>query len=80
MDMAQPDSIGIGEFRQRATEIIRQVEETARPVLIDRRGTPVVEIRALAPPQANLLGSVKILDPDALIGPVTDPSEWDATQ
>ena len=78
--MAEPESIGIGEFRQRATEIIREVEETARPVLIDRRGRPVVEIRALARHEATLLGSVEILDPDALTNPVIDPLEWDALQ
>ena len=75
--MVNPESIGIGEFRQRATEIVREVEETARPVLIDRRGTPVVEIRALATDKATLLGSVEVLDPDALTDPVIDPSEWD---
>ena len=75
--MSNPESIGIGEFRQRATEIIREVEETARPVLIDRRGRPVVEIRALATHKANLLGSVEVLDADALTDPVIDPFEWD---
>lgn len=74
--MADKETIGIGEFRQRATEIIREVEETARPVVIDRRGKPVVEIRALATWDETLIGSVEILTDRDLSEPAVDPSEW----
>jgi len=52
--MAKGGEIPIGDFRQRATELVRQVEETKRPITITRRGVPVAEL----PPVAA--------DPDAL--------------
>jgi antitoxin (DNA-binding transcriptional repressor) of toxin-antitoxin stability system len=76
-DMATKETIGIGEFRQRATEIIREVEATARPVIIDRRGRPVVEIRALAAEEKSLIGSVEVMEGTDLTEPVIDPADWD---
>jgi hypothetical protein len=75
--MANKATIGIGEFRQRATAIIREVERTARPVVIDRRGRPVVEIRALAVPEASLLGSVEEIEGTDLTEHVIDPVHWE---
>ncbi len=76
--VAEGDIIGIGEFRQRATEIIRRVEETAQPVIIARRGRPVVEVRALHPPDDTLLGSVDVAPGVELTDPVVEPADWDA--
>ncbi len=76
--MAEQQVYGIGEFRQRATEIIKQVEESAQPVQIARRGKPVVEIRPLVPEATDLLGSVTVADGVDLTAPAVDPSEWSA--
>ncbi|MFV1962740.1 MAG: type II toxin-antitoxin system Phd/YefM family antitoxin [Acidimicrobiia bacterium] len=78
--MTAEKPIGIGEFRQRATEIIRRVEETAQSVTIARRGKPVVEIRAMQASAASLLNSVDVSADFDLSEPVVDPREWDATR
>lgn len=69
--------IAVGEFRQRATELIRQVEETKQPITITRRGVAVAELRAVAADPEALLGSVTYLDPD-LTRPVLEPEDWEA--
>lgn len=74
--MSKMESIGIGEFRQRATEIIKQVEETAQPVTISRRGEPVVEIRALEKKADDLVGSVELAGDVDLTDPALEPGEW----
>lgn len=71
--------IAVGEFRQRATEIIRRVEETKEPITITRRGVAVAELRAVRADPAALLGSVTLLDPD-LGRPVVEPEEWEAAR
>jgi prevent-host-death family protein len=70
--------VAVGDFRQRATEIIRQVEETKEPVTITRRGVPVAELRAASVDPEALLGSVTYLDQD-LTRPVVDSEDWEAT-
>jgi antitoxin (DNA-binding transcriptional repressor) of toxin-antitoxin stability system len=69
--------IAVGEFRQRATELVRQVEETKQAITITRRGVPVAELRAVTVDPEALLGSVTYLDPD-LTRPVVGPDEWEA--
>lgn len=71
--------IAVGEFRQRATEIIRRVEETKEPITITRRGVAVAELRSVRSDPAALLGSVMVLDPD-LSRPVLTPEEWEAVR
>jgi antitoxin (DNA-binding transcriptional repressor) of toxin-antitoxin stability system len=69
--------VAVGEFRQRATELVRQVEETKAAILITRRGVPVAELRAVTVDPEALLGSVTYLDPDPT-RPVVGPEDWDA--
>jgi prevent-host-death family protein len=69
--------IPVGDFRQRATELVRQVEETKEPITITRRGVPVAELRAVAVHPEALLGSVTYLDPD-LTRPVVPAKDWEA--
>jgi prevent-host-death family protein len=69
--------IAVGEFRQRATELVRQVEETKEPLTITRRGVPVAELRPLSVDAEVLLGSVTYLDPD-VTRPVVGPEDWEA--
>jgi prevent-host-death family protein len=72
--------VGIGEFRQRATEIVKEVETSAEPVAISRRGKPVVELRPLGHGAVDLIGSVDVLEGTDLTAPVLAPEEWTATQ
>jgi antitoxin (DNA-binding transcriptional repressor) of toxin-antitoxin stability system len=69
--------VAVGEFRQRATELVRQVEETKQPITITRRGVPVAELRAVTVAPDALRGSVTVLDPD-LTRPVVAPEDWEA--
>jgi prevent-host-death family protein len=77
--MSKPAVVGIGEFRQRATELIRSVEEEGLPITITRRGVPVAELRPIPASKTILTGSVIMLDDVDLTDPVIDPSEWSAT-
>jgi len=69
--------IAVGDFRQRATELVRQVEETKEAITITRRGVPVAELRAVTAQAEALLGSVTYLDSD-LTRPVVGPEDWEA--
>jgi len=71
--------VNIGEFRQRATELIRSVEERGLPITIARRGIPVAELRPIRDSTTTLLGSVVVIDDFDLTDPVIEPSEWSAT-
>jgi prevent-host-death family protein len=71
--------IAVGDFRQRATELVRQVEETKEPITITRRGVPVAELRAVAVDAEALLGSVTVLDPD-ITRPVVASEEWESSR
>lgn len=73
-----PSVIGIGEFRQRATEIIRKVETSAEPVAIARRGKPVVEVRPVSQAPDDLTGSVTVEEGVDLSKPVLSADEWSA--
>jgi prevent-host-death family protein len=70
--------VAVGEFRQRATELVRQVEETKQAITITRRGVPVAELRAVTADAEVLRGSVTLLDPD-LTRPVVGPEDWEAS-
>jgi antitoxin (DNA-binding transcriptional repressor) of toxin-antitoxin stability system len=71
--------VAVGDFRQRATELVRQVEETKQPITITRRGVPVAELRAVTAHPEALIGSVTVLDAD-LHRPVLDAADWEAAQ
>jgi len=50
------------QFKARALEYLRQVEETGEPVIVTHRGRPTLEVRRYTPPArdplARLRGSV----------------------
>ena len=69
--------IAVGEFRQRANELIRQVEESKETITTTRRGVAVAELRALAADSEALCGSVTYLDPD-LTRPAAKTKDWEA--
>jgi prevent-host-death family protein len=69
--------VAVGDFRQRASELVRQVEETKQPITITRHGVPVAELRDVTVDPDPLRGSVTYLDPD-LTRPVVGPEDWGA--
>ncbi len=69
--------VAVGEFRQRATELVRQVETSKEPITITRHGVPVAELRAVTVDSEALIGTVTYLDPD-LTRPVVGPEDWES--
>ncbi|MBM4384352.1 MAG: type II toxin-antitoxin system Phd/YefM family antitoxin [Deltaproteobacteria bacterium] len=71
--------VAVGDFRQRATELVRLVEKTRQPIRITRHGVPVAELRPVSSASDDLLGSVTFLDDD-LTRPVLEPEDWEAAR
>jgi prevent-host-death family protein len=71
--------VAVGDFRQRATELVRIVEKTKQPITITRHGVAVAELRPVIGGERDLAGSVTYLDDD-LTRPVLDPADWDAVR
>ncbi len=71
--------IAVGDFRQRATELVRLVERTKQPILITRHGAPVAELCPVSSVPEDLLGSVTMLDDD-LTRPVLDAEDWESSR
>jgi prevent-host-death family protein len=69
--------VAVGDFRQRATELVRLVEKTRQPIRITRHGVAVAELRPVSSSADALLGSVTVLDDD-LTRPALDPEDWEA--
>ena len=78
--MGKKRSIPVGEFRQRATEFVRLVEKTKEPVIITRRGKPVVELRPATADPGVLRGSVKVRGAGDLTRPALEPEAWEANR
>ena len=73
----QPEAqVNVAEFRRRVAEFLRQVEDTAIPVTISRRGRPIAQLVPLASPDLTLEGSVVIAEGTDLTEPVVQPDEW----
>ncbi len=77
--MAKSKTVNIGDFRQHAAQYIREVEETALPLLITRRNVAVAELRPIAP-APDLGGSVTIAEGVDLTQPVEEPTTWEANR
>jgi prevent-host-death family protein len=77
--MAKLRRVNIGHFRQHAARYIREVEETARPLLITRRDVPVAELRPVSD-IASLRGSVSVVAGVDLTQPVEEPGIWEANR
>lgn len=78
MSAANARTVNIGEFRNRASELVRSVEESGQPILISRRGLPVAELRPVRQGSSRpLRGSVKIAPGVDLTEPVVDPEAWE---
>ncbi len=71
--------VAVGDFRQRATELVRIVERTKQPITITRHGVAVAELRPISGARDDLLGSVTFLDQD-LTSPALDPKDWEASR
>lgn len=71
-----------GEFKARCLKVMDQVRDTREPVIITKRGRPVVKL-VPAPTRGNdvfgaLEGIVEIVGD--IESPVVPPEEWEATR
>lgn len=80
--MAVSEEIAISKFKATCLAVLEQVRKTGRPVRITKFGKPLADI---VPPTASggrkswlgaMRGTGTILGD--IVGPSTDPSEWDA--
>jgi prevent-host-death family protein len=72
--------IGAGEFKAQCLAIMDEVQQTGVPVLITKRGKPVVQL-VPAPAAADeifgyMAGKVKVLGD--IVGPITPLDDWNA--
>lgn len=86
MDDGRERKIAAGEFKARCLGVMKEVASTGRPVLVTRRGKPLVEV---VPPRhkksrpresfiGRLVGLGEIVgDPDDLINPVFPLEDYD---
>ena len=76
------EQIAISKFKATCLSVLEQVRKTRKPVLITRFGKPVAEI--VPPPhparRGTWLGSMAhtIKIQGDIVGPVSDPDDWDA--
>jgi len=75
------EQIAISKFKATCLGVLERVRKTRRPVLVTRFGKPIAEIvppSKRAKPDAwmgSMAGTMKIQGD--IVGPVTDPEDWD---
>jgi len=74
-------SIAAAKFKATCLAVLDHVERTGEPVLVTKRGRPVVKVVPVTPegdryPQDALRGSVTFLGD--VLSPVLPPEAWDA--
>ena len=76
----QPKRIPVGQFKQTCLRVLEEVRQTARPVLVTKRGTPIALV-VPAPRERRdwagcMRGSGRILGD--IVAPAVEPEEWEA--
>lgn len=82
MDVSM-ETIPAGEFKSKCLGLIEEVHETGQPVIVTKRGVPVVMIIPYEPvevPKAKLFGILK--DSITINGDIISPidEKWDADE
>jgi prevent-host-death family protein len=77
-------TIAAGEFKAKCLRIMDEVKDTGRPVIVTKRGKPVIEVRPITNGKkkdsifGRLAGIMKIHgDPDDLVRPIIPLEDWD---
>ncbi len=72
--------MAISKFKAQCLAVLERVGKTGRPLLVTKRGKPVAQIMPPPKPQKTRAtfgyakGTIKIIGD--VVGPVTDPSDW----
>lgn len=76
------ESISISVFKATCLGVLKKVQETGRPILVTRRGSPVVQISPppVLPPAEHWLGSMR--EQGQILGDVISPLDetWEVTE
>jgi prevent-host-death family protein len=83
--------IAAGEFKAKCLAIMDEVSQTGEPILVTKRGKPVVRVTAPTEPASrkidvnsiftSLRGLVKVVgDPNELVGPIVPLDEWNISK
>ena len=75
------ETMAISEFKARCLAVMKRVQKTRRPILITKRGEPVVEIvpPTVTPSRTRQLGAMRgtATIVGDIISPAIDPDEWE---
>ena len=72
----QEPRVAVSVLKARALGLVEQVHRTGVPLLVTKRGRPIVRLVPVEPP-ASLRGSVRFLVSEAdLLAPIDEP--WEA--
>jgi len=74
------ETMAISEFKARCLAVMKRVQRTRQPILITKRGEPVVEVvpAARSTPRSSWLGCMKgtaTITGD-IVSPALTPEEW----
>jgi prevent-host-death family protein len=77
-------TIPAGEFKAKCLKIMDEVAATGVPVVVTKRGKPVVRLEppAVVQPARSIFGALRgmaeiVGDPDSLVDPIIPAEEWD---
>jgi len=77
-------TIAAAEFKAKCLRIIDEVSETGRPIVVTKRGKPVIRVSPITDGKkkddifGRLKGVIEIVgDPDDLIKPIIPLEDWD---
>jgi prevent-host-death family protein len=77
-------TIPAGEFKAKCLKIMDEVSETCEPVVVTKRGKPVVRLVASIPaePPESIFGALREMativgDPEDLVNPIVPAEDWD---
>ncbi len=76
------ESISVSVFKATCLGVLKKVQETGRPILVTRRGNPVVQIGPppVSPPAAHWLGSMR--NQGHILGDIVSPLDehWEGVE
>jgi prevent-host-death family protein len=72
-------AVPVAEFKQRCLALLDEVADSGVPLVVTKRGRPVVRVIPVAAPEPPLRGSIRVLaeNEEALF---STEEEWDAEQ
>ncbi|HVS65468.1 MAG TPA: type II toxin-antitoxin system prevent-host-death family antitoxin [Thermoanaerobaculia bacterium] len=74
--------VSVSEFKARCLALVAEVRESGEPLLVTKRGKVLVQVTpAMAVERAGfgcMRGTIELDDPEALLQPVLDSSDWES--